>query len=243
MAHFILVHGAYHGGWCWERLIPLLNAAGHTAAAPDLPGHGADPGGLAAQRMEAYVECIARLIDTTPAPAIVVGHSMAGAIVANVCETRPDRILRAVFLAAYIPADGQSISDLAKTDKGSRVRVEMTEREGLKAVALASENLGEAFYNDASAVDLSFAAAGAGPQSAAPFRAKAVLSEANFGRAKKSAILTLNDQAISPELQRRMAIAAGCDPILEIASGHSPFLTAPAELAHLFVQSAARKPL
>src|SRR4051812_38188961 len=42
MATFILVHGAWHGGWCWERLAPLLTAAGHRVLAPDLPGMGAD---------------------------------------------------------------------------------------------------------------------------------------------------------------------------------------------------------
>ena len=53
MAHFLLIHGACHGGWCWERIEPLLEAAGHRAEAPDLPGHGGDPTPLSELSMEA----------------------------------------------------------------------------------------------------------------------------------------------------------------------------------------------
>lgn len=240
MATFVLVHGAYHGGWCWQRIAGRLAASGHAVFTPDLPGHGAEGGGLAAQTMENYVDAVAARIDKTDGPVILVGHSMAGAIVANACEARPDRIARAVFLAAYIPADGQSVSDLAKFDRQTEVRLKPTKIDGVTCLELQDGNLGEAFYQNAAPEDLAWAASRVQAQSPEPFRSKARLTTADFGRVPKTAILTREDKAITVGVQRQMAEAAGCDPIIELAADHSPFVTAPDRLTELLLQEAAR---
>lgn len=241
MATFILVHGAYHGAWCWERLTPALEARGHTVVAPDLPGHGDDPGGLAAQTMENYVARIVGLIDAAGEPPVVVGHSLAGAVVAAACEARPKDIRRAVFVAAYIPKKKQSVADLAREDTASAISVETGETDGLKTLTLSPAVLADAFYQDAGPDDIAWAAARAEAQSVEPFRAVAKLTKKAFGRVKKSAVLTRRDRAISVGLQQRMAAEAGCEPVYMLPSGHSPFVTAIEPLANILDQSAARK--
>ncbi|HLY58890.1 MAG TPA: alpha/beta fold hydrolase, partial [Stellaceae bacterium] len=74
MSSFVLVHGAWHGKWCWEKLVPLLEAAGHEVLAPDLPGMGDDrtPATLS---LAAWADFVARRIEDCAEPVILVGHS------------------------------------------------------------------------------------------------------------------------------------------------------------------------
>ena len=75
MAIFILVHGAGHGGWCWERVVPLLEARGHKVCAPDLPGLGKDQTPPANVQLADNVERISRLLDKMEEPVVLVGHA------------------------------------------------------------------------------------------------------------------------------------------------------------------------
>ena len=74
MATFVLIHGACHGGWCWEKVVPILQARGHTAHAPDLPGLGKDHTPPAHVTLADNVEKISRLLDKIEEPAVLVGH-------------------------------------------------------------------------------------------------------------------------------------------------------------------------
>ena len=64
MATFVLIHGACHGAWCWEKLVPLLEARGHKVVAPDLPGSGEDrTTPVSAVTLSAYVNAVSKLLD------------------------------------------------------------------------------------------------------------------------------------------------------------------------------------
>lgn len=230
---FILVHGAYHGAWCWQPLVERLQAAGHKTIAPDLPGHGHVDEWIGDQDMTQYTEAIVKALDAAPSPVTLVGHSMSGAVVAAAAEKRPEAIDHLVFLAAYIPADGECVADVVKTDPASHVQASRIDVGGIPAVSLKSGSLNDAFYNDASAEQLAWIEDRIQLQSAAPFRAPIQISPDNFGRVKKTAIVCLNDRAISPPHQRWMAERAGCRAILDMNSGHSPFVTAPDQLCEI----------
>lgn len=229
----ILIHGAYHGGWCWERLIERLTDAGHAAVAPDLPGHGRDPGWLADQTMDNYVARIAETIDAAEAPVTLVGHSMSGVTALLAAAARPDNVRRIVFLTAYIPAPGESILHLLKDDPASYAEVSRTEIDGLNAINVKAGSLGRDFYQDATPRDLARVQDRVQLQSPTPFRHVAQFDPAAVAAIPKAAILCLRDRAISAGYQRTMAERAGCDPILEIDSDHSPFITHADELAAL----------
>ena len=107
MAHFGLIHGAWHGGWCWSKTASLLREAGHQVSAPDLPGHGARgrwrwrAGGVS---MGDYIDSVADMVLRAPAPLILVGHSMGGMVITGAAERHPDKggvvcILLRVFAA------------------------------------------------------------------------------------------------------------------------------------------------
>ncbi|GAA2352973.1 alpha/beta fold hydrolase [Saccharopolyspora halophila] len=114
MSTFVLVHGAWHGGWCWDRVAPLLRAEGHEAHAPTLTGLSERSHLLSPQiGLEAHTEDIVRHIDTLGLREVVlVGHSYAGQLVTSVASERPEAIARRVYLDAFVGGDGEAAVDL-----------------------------------------------------------------------------------------------------------------------------------
>ncbi len=232
---FVLVHGAYHGGWCWEPLVERLKDRGHDALAPDLPGHAFKDGWIGQQEMSSYISAMVEVVDSLDTLPVLVGHSMSGAVVAGVAEQCPDKLEKVIFLAAYIPADGESVGDVVKTDSESHVRAGKVDVGGITAITLKPGVLADAFYNDATPRQLAWVEDRIQLQAAGPFREPIMLTQENFGRASKAAIVCTKDRAISVGHERWMAERAGCDPIIELDTGHSPFVTAPDLLADALI--------
>ena len=76
MSTYVLIHGAWHGGWCWTHVTPLLEDHGHTVLTPDLPGHGSEDFSLADITLQSYVNAVCEIVVSQPEPVILVGHSM-----------------------------------------------------------------------------------------------------------------------------------------------------------------------
>ena len=114
MSAFVLVHGAWHGGWCWDRVAPRLRAAGHEVHAPTLTGlseraHLLSP----LVGLETHVEDVVRLLDVLDRPDVVlVGHSYAGQVVTAAADRRPGLVAARVYLDAFVGADGEAARDL-----------------------------------------------------------------------------------------------------------------------------------
>ena len=229
MATFVLVHGAYHGAWCWERLRRRLELAGHRVFADDLPGHG-DGFDPARATFENYVDATATLVSGIGGSAgadgvYLVGHSMAGAVVAAAAERVPDTITSLVLLTAYLPLDGQSVADLARMDEQVSITAERTEIDGVKCLELSEAVLRRHFYQDASDDQFDWVLERIHPQPVAPFVTPVALTDGNFGRVPRAYIHCEKDQAIGLFLQRRMERATPCAPVLRLPGGHSPFVT------------------
>jgi pimeloyl-ACP methyl ester carboxylesterase len=122
MATFVLVHGAWHGGWCWRHVAPLLRARGHEVHAPDLPGHGADPAPTATQTLDDYAERIGATVADCRGEVVLVGHSLGGLVISAVAEARPERLHRLVYLTAFLPRDGDSLVKICSVDPGNPPR-------------------------------------------------------------------------------------------------------------------------
>ncbi len=105
---FVLVHGAWHGGWCWQRVVPLLEAAGHPALAPTCRGVGERAAELSPEiGLESYISDVTSAIEAADLTGVVlVGHSHGGWIVAGVVDRIPQRIAELVFLDANLVQAG-----------------------------------------------------------------------------------------------------------------------------------------
>jgi pimeloyl-ACP methyl ester carboxylesterase len=118
---FVLVHGGWHGGWCWRRVTPLLRAAGHEAWTPTLSGladraHLLTPGiGL-----QIHIQDIASLLDYEELEGVVlIGHSYAGMVIAGVAAAVPERVGHLVYLDAFVPGAGDSLVSLLPPDRAA----------------------------------------------------------------------------------------------------------------------------
>jgi len=110
---FVLVHGAWHGGWCWKKLTPLLRAAGHEVYTPTLSGLGERAHLLSPQiGLETHIADIAALLEYEDLHDVVlVGHSYGSMVITGVAEVAARRLAHLAFLDAFIPQDGQSLFD------------------------------------------------------------------------------------------------------------------------------------
>ncbi len=114
VATFVLVHGAWHGGWCWKRVAPALRAAGHDVYTPTLTGlgeraHLANP----SIGLETHVQDIVNVLNYEELrEVILVGHSYGGLVITGVADRQPDRLAHLVYLDAFVPRPGQSLFDI-----------------------------------------------------------------------------------------------------------------------------------
>lgn len=227
MSRFVLVHGAWHGAWCWYRLSALLRAGGHEVLTPDLPGHGADRSPAASVTFNDYVQRVVDTLDQPGEPVVLVGHSMGGMVISQAAEVRPDRIRHLVYLAAYLPAHGQKLIDLARGDPDDRMGARMVFSADRRLITVRPETVREAFYADCADEDYALAQSLLVPQPAAPLATPVALTDSHFGRVPRSYLECTQDMAVSLRAQRAMPQRAGCRQVWTMDTGHSPFLSAP----------------
>ncbi|MEM1434239.1 MAG: alpha/beta fold hydrolase [Pseudomonadota bacterium] len=228
MARLLLVHGAFHGAWCWHRLQPLLAARGHSVAALDLPGNGIDRTPVAEVT---FAACVERIADAAAGevPTVLIGHSMAGQLIGEVAERWPERVRQLIFLAAFVPEAGRSLSDLAADTEPTDFSRGLTFRDG--ALQLAPDAVVPAFLADCDESARALALSCLVPQAPQPLSGSAGVSAAGFGRVPKAYVACQQDRCIAVTDQRRMAAAADIEFVAELPCGHSPFFAIPEALA------------
>jgi pimeloyl-ACP methyl ester carboxylesterase len=113
MANYVLVHGGWFGAWCWYKVVPLLQAAGHSVYTPTLTGVGEQAALLTPEiGLDTHIQDVVNLIETKDLQQVIlVGHSYSGMVITGVADRVPDRIAHLVYLDAVMPRDGQSLAD------------------------------------------------------------------------------------------------------------------------------------
>jgi pimeloyl-ACP methyl ester carboxylesterase len=222
----ILVHGSFHGRWCWERVTPMLERAGYRTVAPDL-GAAGDLGG--------YVRIVEQAIDAQPGPVVLVGHSMGGIVTSQICERRTERIIGAVYVAGLMLRNGETLTSfLAAHEALGIVDLVLKEMQVDPAGLVASFPPAAApavFYNACTAEDAEWASTKLRPQPLAVYADPLNLTEARYGSVRRFYLAALRDQAVSPTYQRVMTERTLCEDVIWLDSDHSPFLSAPREFA------------
>lgn len=231
---YILVHGAWHGNWCWRYVKPLLESAGHTVLTPDLPGHGKGASLTSTDKgekpitFEDYVACIEEVVAQAKSPIILVGHSLGGMVISQVAERHPDALTRLVYLTALLPHDGESAMSMLSA-QGETIPPDVFDfTEGHMHVR--PEAIARLFYHDCAPADLYLAQKLVCPQPIEPLNATVSLSR-NFESVPRTYITCGYDRVISPEQQQRLYTQTPCDQVFWLPSSHSPFFARPKRLA------------
>jgi pimeloyl-ACP methyl ester carboxylesterase len=229
MARFVLVHGAFNGAWGWEPVIPGLEAAGHTVQALDLPGSGDDRTPVADVTLEAYAQRVCEVL-AQGEPAVLVGHSMGGVVITQAAARAPQHVAQLVYLAAFAPAEGQSLVDLTQLPEGAGdgVQANLVVQGDPPVATMPGEAARTVIYGCADDEAAARAIARRGPQPVAPFLAPVSIPDASreaFERLPRAYIACKQDRAIPYPLQVRMREAAGCDPVIEIDTDHAPMVS------------------
>lgn len=235
---FVLVHGAWHGSWAWEKVVPLLERAGHRVEAPDLPGHGDDRTPPPEVSLQGYVDEICSVIDAQPEPVVLVGHSMGGIVISEAAERRPDGIGTLVYLTAFLLPSGKALVDYALEDGESVVTQNLQVHEDRMTATVPTGKAREAFYGECSDEDAERAESLLQPQPWLPFATPVTVTEPAFGRVPRVYIECLRDRAITAAAQKRMYTDLPCREVLTMDTDHSPFLSAPERLAEYLISTA-----
>jgi len=230
MSTYVLIHGSWHGAWCWYKIIPLLEQAGHQAIALDLPGHGRDWTAAREVSLQSYVESVCNILDAQPEPVILVGHSRGGIVISQAAERRPEKIQSLVYLAVFLIPNGEAMLPTALSDSESLIVSNLVVNEEQGSHMLKAEAFREALYADCSEEDVALATALLTPEPNAPVATPLHITEEHFGRIPRVYIETLRDRGVSPSLQRKMYTTLPCQLVIPMQTSHSPFFSAPQEL-------------
>jgi hypothetical protein len=221
MAAFALVHGGWHGGWCWDRLAAELTRRGHRTVAPDLPA--GDPSAGAAEYAAVVTAALAGAEDV-----VLVAHSLAG-----LCAPLVRPVRRIVYLAAMLPEPGRSVDERARDG-------ERQTRRGLGRGQTVNDDGStqwipraalEWLYPDSPPAVARAAAARLRPQQWRITAEPSPLTE--WPDVPARYVLCRQDKVIDADWAR--TVAPRHAELVELPGDHSPFLSRPAELADLLV--------
>lgn len=228
--HFVLVHGAWHGAWCWSKTADLLAGRGHRVTAIDLPSHGDDATPPAAVTLDDYAARVLATLDASGGPVVLVGHSMGGIVISTVAEARPAKIDRLVYLTAFLLPSGTSLLDVALRDAESLATPNLIVKPHEGVVDVDRDAIGEIFYADCEPTVVDGARGRLKPSPLAPFATPLALTDAGYGAVRRFYVACNKDRAITPAAQRGMLAAMPCEAVHELDTDHSPFFSQPDRL-------------
>lgn len=237
MTNFVLVHGAFHGGWCWSEIVTGLKEAGHTVLAPDLPGAGDDDTPLNEVTLALAVRRVLDALQVLSEPAVLVGHSNGGVIVTQVAAEAPEKVSRLVYLAAFRPANGESLMDLIELPEGTGdgVKANITV-DGEPPVAIFDATQANNIFYHGLPEDL----ARKGTERLGPQPLSLLTTPVHIDGVSmppQEYVVCSQDRAIMPPLQRLMSTRSPAK-VYEIESGHSPFYSNPKEVLQILLGTA-----
>lgn len=232
---FVLVHGSWHGGWCWRKLVPLLRGAGHAVYAPSLSGLGEHSHRLTRDvNLATHIQDVVELLHFEDLrDVILVGHSYAGMVITGAADRASERLSRLVYLDAFVPEPGQTGFDnmspknreswrnhAAKTGEGWWVRP-----------LLDAKALGVTDAADAAWLEHRLR-----PMPIATYEQPVHYSEARLAKLTRSYLRCTGFGGFGPTAKR--VRERGWD-VAELACGHDAMVAAPEALAQALLTRAS----
>lgn len=246
MANFVLVHGAWHGAWCWSRVLPILRTDGHTASAVTLTGVGERAHLLSREiTLQTHINDVVNLIEAEELQDVVlVGHSYAGMVVTEAADrlvaTQPNRLRHLVYLDASVPKPGEAWGD--KHPEATR---------SARIAAAAAHPLNALMPPDASVFGLEGADAAwvnrrQTPHPFGPYTDAVQFDMARLGALPRTFIDCVNPPLATINASRERARSSATwdghwlpkAKLVVMDTGHDPMVSAPAELADILLRCA-----
>jgi pimeloyl-ACP methyl ester carboxylesterase len=245
---FVLVHGAWHGGWVWERMLPYLGKTGYKIMTPTLTGLGEKENQATPEvGLNTHIQDILTLLEKENLRNVVlVGHSYGGMVIAGVADKMPERISHLVYLDAYVPKDGQSMGDFIGPQGMSRIReVAKSVGQGWRIPSFPVERFGIT-----SEVDIAWVKPKLVPQPIKTFEEPVRLTNSAAASLRPTYIyLTKPAMATTEESQKglpgtvfegfaKVAKSSKDWGYYELETGHDAMVLEPQKLAELFIKIA-----
>ncbi len=238
---FILIHGSWHSAWNWHKVTPLLQQAGHTVHAIDLPGMGRDKTPIAEVKFENTVQGICDLIDSIKGRVILVGHSKNGIMISQAAEYRPDKIEKLIYLAAYLIPNGKTQREYSVQDTGGWLKPYVTMHERSGSHTLQPEIYKEGLYHDCEDDITEMAKVILSNEPVESGIAPLQLTEENYGSVPRYYIECTEDRAVTPFIQQKMYSETPCRKLYTMHTSHSPFFSKPKELVGILLEIAGEE--
>ncbi len=236
MATFVLVHGAWHGSWCWKRVRKALQAEGQEVFTPTLTGVGERSHLLAPQvNLNTHIDDVVNLLHWEDLSDVVLcGHSYGGCVISGVADRVPDRIGELVYLDAFVLDDGESLHDtLPPAQRNLQHELTRQHGKGWKVPPIPAEVFG------VNAADIEWVNRQCTVQSLATFQQAIKLGGAADASISATFILAngWNDSPFPSFYER--AKARGWKT-LTMPCGHDVMVDRPEELTRVLLDIAAR---
>ena len=236
MAPIVLVHGAWLGSWCWDKVNPHLSAAGYRPLAVDLPGRKNNVLAVEDVSLDAFVNYVLQVLDGLSEPATLVGHSLGGVTLSKVAELAPEHVRALVYVTAFLLRDGESAREILLEDHSIVRSSRKISDDGLTS-RLLDDKLRDALCADCSTDDVERARSLIVPEALAIARTPVHTTAKRFGHVPRFYIECLRDRIIPLQAQRRMVASTPCIQVFSMDTSHSPFFAAPKALAQHILTS------
>jgi pimeloyl-ACP methyl ester carboxylesterase len=228
MATIILIHGAWHGGWCWKKVAPLLRAYGHQVFTPTLTGLGERAHLLNPLiDLETHIQDIAHVVTYEDLTEVVlVGHSYAGFILTALADRIPERLARLIYLDAFVPQTEQSLFDLVAPD--SRTAFEAAARDHGEQWRVPAPPLSR--WGITAAEDIRWMLAKVCPQPIKTFTERLTLRHESAPVLPRAYIACTVEQKPHYATTAQWVRSQSDWTYAELPTGHDPMVTLPNEL-------------
>lgn len=248
---FVLVHGEGFGAWCWYKTVALLEEAGLVPTAIDLTGSGINRTDTdSISTLADYAKPLTDYLHNLPEEekVILVGHSCGGASISYAMECYPNKISKAIFVCATMVSDGQKPFDVFAEELGS-AEMFLQESQFLEygngkdkpptSMNFDKQQMKGLYFNQSPSKDVALATVSMRPIPLGPIMEKLSLSPKNYGTGRRFFIQTLDDHALSPDVQEKLVRENPPEGVFKIkGSDHCPFFSKPQSLHKILLEIA-----
>ena len=236
MASFVLIHGAFHGGWCFDPITEILRARGHEVVAPDLPGMGGSEEELRSVTLDSWgkftIDLCRDIRARSGGPVVLAGHSRGGMVISNAAEQDPEAMDSLVYITAMMsPATGSLEEAMAVEPTFGQMFSAIVPVENGAGLVMPREAARHHFAQNSPA-DLAEAALDRlVAEPAEMFATPLEVTDEGWGRVPRWFIECSDDNALSLTFQRAMIAASPGTKVITLDADHSPFYSATQALA------------